>query len=108
MNPDESIIQDLLDKGALEFAGVSDTGEILYNFTPLLKNVMPALYNEHLNHVNGELMNLWEKGFIQMNLFDDNPVVRLTPKAFSDDWKTLSEDERWSLKEIMRILQNKL
>lgn len=108
MNPEENIIQNLLDKGALEFAGVSDTGEILYNFTPMLKNVMPSLYNEHLNHVNSELMNLWEKGFVEMNLFDDNPVVRLTPKAFSDDWKGLSKDEQWSLKEIMRILQNKL
>jgi len=108
MDEEKTIIEELLSKGALEYAGVSDTGEILYNFTPMLKNVMPALYNEHLNHVNSELMNLWEKGFIEMNLFDDNPVVRLSPKAFSDDWKGLSKDEQWSLREIMRILKNKL
>jgi len=108
MDQEQRIIQELLEKGALEFAGVSDTGEILYNFTPMLKNVMPELYNEHLNHVNAELMNLWEKGYIEMNLFDQNPVVKLSPKAFSDDWSMLSKEEQWSLKEIMRILLNKL
>lgn len=108
MDEEKRIIDNLLSNGALEYAGVSDEGEILYNFTPMLKNIMPALYNEHLNHVNSELMNLWEKGFIEMDLMSNNPVVRLSPKAFSDDWKDLSKDEKWSLKEIMRILLNKL
>lgn len=99
------IMDYLMLKGAIEPAGVSDTGEPLYNFTPKLKNVMPSLYNEHLNYVNAELMRLWEKGFVLMNLFDQNPTVRLSDKAFDDfELSALSEQDQFAISEIKRIL----
>jgi len=100
-----NIMDYLMLKGAIQPAGMSETGEPLYNFTPELKNVMPSLYNEHLNYVNAELMRLWEKGFISMNLLDSNPTVRLTDKAFDEfEIATLSEEDQFSMREIKRIL----
>lgn len=105
---DKDIIDYLLLNGALEPAGVSETGEPMYNFTPKLKQVLPELYKEHVKHVNSELMALWEKGFINMDLFDDNPTVTLSKKAFDDtEISKLSEEDQFSIREIKRILLQK-
>jgi len=102
---EKQIIDYLILNGALEAAGISEKGEPLYNFTKKLKEVMPELYNEHINYVNAELMGLWEKGFITMDLFQENPSVRLTDLAFDDVMvSNLSEQEQFSIREIKRIL----
>lgn len=103
---EKEIIERLVVSGALEMAGVdAETGDILYQFTPKLKEVMPELYREHMNYVNSELMGLWEKGFIDMDLLSNNPIVTLTKKAFSDDAvNALSESDRWAIQEIKRLM----
>lgn len=103
---EKEIMDRLLVSGAVEMAGVdSETGEILYHFTDKLKEVMPELYREHMNYVNSELMGLWEKGFVNMDLMKDNPIVTLTEKAFDQDAiNTLSESDRWAVQEIKRLM----
>lgn len=103
---ERGMIDKLLLAGALEVAGVdSNTGEFLYVFTPKLKDVMPELYHQHLNHVNSEIMRLWEKGFVNVDLMSDNPIVTLTSKALDDDaLKDLSEEDRWAIEEMKRIM----
>lgn len=105
-NKENSIFDNLILKGALQMAGVDEnTGEILYQFTPKLKEIMPDLYNEHLNYVNNELMRLWEMGFVNMDLFSDNPIVTLTHKALDQEAiSKLSKEDRWAIEEIRRIL----
>jgi hypothetical protein len=103
---EKELLDYLILKGALEIAGTNEeTGEFLYQFTPKLKDVMPELYNEHINHVNSELMRLWEKGFVSMNLFDENPMVKLSPKAFDrEEISKLSKEDQYSIAELKRIL----
>ena len=105
-NEDKEIIEMLILAGAMQMAGVNeDTGEILYQFTPKLKEVMPALYNEHLNYVNAEVMRLWEKGFVNLDLMAESPMVTLTDKSFNpDEINTLSDHDKWAVEEIKRIL----
>ena len=102
-------IEELILSGALEVAGIdSETGEPLYNFTKKMEDVNPALYKDHLNFVNSEIMALWEQGFIEMDLLSDNPIVRLTDKSTRpDEVRKLSKQQRWSLIEIKRILRSK-
>jgi len=109
MDETRQIIEDLLLSGAMEICGVDkETGEFLYQFTPKLKNVMPDLYNEHLNNVNSEIMRLWEMGFVNVDLMSDTPLVTLTDKAFdSKEISQLSKEDRWSIEEIKRILLSK-
>lgn len=102
------IIDELILSGALQVAGVdSETGEFLYQFTQKLKDVSPALYDEHVNHVNGELMRLWEKGFLNINIDDDNPIVTLTGKALDEnELSKLPKEDRWGIEEIKRLLKS--
>jgi hypothetical protein len=110
MNRDEDqIIEKLILDGGLETVGVDqETGELLYSFTPKIAKLMPDLYEEHLNDVNAQIMNLWEKGFIDLNLFESDPNITLTKKSFNQaSLMTLSKQERWNLLEIMRLLKLK-
>lgn len=100
-------IDRLILSGALQVAGIdSETGDFLYQFTDKLKHVSPELYDEHINHVNGELMKLWEKGLLNINLSDENPIVTLTEKAMDDnELAKLSKEDRWGIEEIKRLLR---
>jgi len=110
MNRDEDqIIEKLILNGGLETVGVDqETGELLYSFTPKIAKLMPDLYQEHLNDVNTQIMNLWERGFVNLNLFESDPNITLTEKSLDpDSLMTLSKQERWNLLEIMRLLKLK-
>jgi hypothetical protein len=107
---EDKIIDDLILKGGLEVAALDeDTGEMLYSFTPKIQELMPDLYDEHIKGVNSEVMNLWEKGFLNLDLFVKDPIITITPKALDkEEVKCLSKQERWSLFEIIRLLQRKV
>ena len=98
----------ILNKG-LEVAGVdSNTGELLYSFTPKIKELMPDLYNAHINHVNQEIMALWEMGFVNVDLMSDNPIVTLTAKAFDNkELEGLSPEHKWGLEEMKRLMKKR-
>jgi len=82
---------------------------MLYSFTPKIQKLMPDLYNEHIRTVNSEVMNLWEKGFLNLDLFQKDPIITITPKALNrEEIEGLSKQERWSLFEIIRLLQRKV
>lgn len=100
------IIDDLILDGGLEFAGIDpETGEMLYLFTPKIKQLMPELYHDHLNFVNDELMALWEKGYVNIELLEDDPLISLTDKSNDPrEMAKLSRQEKWSLQELKRAI----
>ena len=106
---DNELIDGLILNGAIEVSAVDqNTGELLYSFTPKIKELMPSLYKEHMENVNSEVMNLWQKGFLDIDLLSDDPMITITRKALSEDHViTLSKEERWSLSEIIRLLNRK-
>lgn len=106
---DQSAVDYLILHKALEVVGVdSETGELLYGFTAKMKEIMPELYHEHLNHVNAEIMALWEKGFLNVDLLQEEPSVTLTKKAFNkEEISKLPKDKQWGLEEIKRLLRRK-
>jgi hypothetical protein len=99
----------LILSGAIQPAGIDpDTGEMLYNFTKKLKHVHPVLYREVNNMFSRQIMNLWEKGMVDMDPTESNPIVRLTEKAFDKSLiDTLDDETLHSLKEIKRGLNKK-
>ena len=98
----------ILNKG-LEVSGVdSDTGELLYSFTPKIRELMPELYKAHMNHVNSEIMAIWEKGFVNIDFFSEEPVVTLTDKAFDNkEISQLSKDHKWAVEEMKRMMKQR-
>lgn len=102
------IIDHLILEGGIEVAGVDpESGEMLYAFTPKVKEIMPELYHDHLNFVNDELMVLWEKGYVDINFLMDDPLISLTTKSYDpDELQKLSKQEKWSLQELKRVIKN--
>lgn len=102
------IIDHLILEGGLEVAGVDpESGEMLYAFTPKVKEIMPELYHDHLNFINDELMVLWEKGYVDINFLMDDPLISLTKKSYDqEELKKLSKQEKWSLQELKRVINN--
>jgi hypothetical protein len=99
-------IEELILSGALEFSGVDiDSGEMLYNFTDKLKDISPELFKDMSDYISTETMYLWSEGFLDIDVTEINPMVRLTPKAFDDsEINKLSKEKQLTLREIMRII----
>lgn len=105
----DKVLENLILSGALEPAGLDmETGEFLYTFTNKLESVSPMLHNEMTNYFHQEMMSLWQLGFINMDITSDNPTVSINEKAFDEEAiKSLTKDQAYSLKEILRILKQK-
>lgn len=107
MNSDESEFFDsLLLCGAIEVVTINPVnGEFLYNITPKMKDIFPEIYYEHLNKIDSDIKALWELGFLDINIFEENPTVYLTQKALAiDQIEELPQDLSETLDEIKRLL----
>lgn len=106
MDPIDETIEALILSGAIEVVGIdNNTHQPLYAFNSSIKEIMPELYQEHLNEVNRDIMALWESGFVDIDLLNPDPLVTLTDKAFNDDEiEDLSRELQVSLLEIKRLL----
>ncbi len=107
-NPEE-IIDGLILNGGLEFAGMDpETGEPMYRPTSILKNIDPKLSEDMSSYFSSTTMKLWEKGFIDMDVTIEDPLVKLAEKAFDiDAVNSLEKNERVVIKEIIRVLSEK-
>jgi hypothetical protein len=90
---DPNLLDDLIINGAIEFRGVDDNGKILYGFTENAKDVAPEAYGVFVETFYKQIVKLWEKGFLDMDITKMNPVVTPTEKAFNkDDLSLLPND----------------
>ena len=105
---EDDLINNLILKGALEVAGLdAETGEFLYAVNPKLQEVMPDMYEDHLKVVNKDLLNLWEKGYLNIDFFLPDPVVTISEKGLNkDEVSKLTKPEIWALEEVKRLLKN--
>ena len=108
MSEDE-IIDSLILNGGLEFAGVDEeTGEPMYRPTSKLKDIDPKLSEDMSSYFSATTMKLWEKGFIDMDVTLENPLVKLAEKSFDiDAVNLLGKEERVVIKEIIKVLSEK-
>ena len=108
MTSDENeMIEKLILEGALEVAGIdSEDGSLLYSFTPKIKEIMPELYYDHMDSVNSEILSLWERGYVDIDFFSNDPIVKLNSKSFNPiEISKLNKSERWSIEELKRLSQ---
>ena len=106
-NKEDELIKNLILQGALEVAGLdSETGEFLYAITSRMKEIMPDMYEDHLRTVNRDLLNLWEKGYVNIDLFLPDPVVTISEKGLDkNEISKLTKPEIWALEEVKRLLK---
>ena len=105
-NKEDELRKNLILQGALEVAGVdSENGEFLYAITSKMKDIMPDMYEDHLKTVNRDLLNLWEKGYVNIDLFLPDPVVTMSEKGMDkNEISKLTKPEIWALEEVKRLL----
>lgn len=103
---ENSFLEYLILEGALEVAALDvENGEPLYRFTDKLHHISPELYDQHLNMFYSDVMELWQRGFLNINLESQEPVVSLTEKSFDiEAVKNLDKDKRYTLNEIIRLI----
>jgi hypothetical protein len=74
MDPDDedAFVDYLIEIGILEEDGFDEDGEVtyVYNF-PLMKSLMPEMYDEIMQGVNDGLMNLFEHGYVKVDYDED-------------------------------------
>lgn len=103
---EQKLIDDYVAQGALEVVGIDKlTQETMYRVTPKMKTINPEFYKEHEDSVHSSTMYLWEQGFLDINVTEENPIVKLLPNAF-DEAKIakLSINYRFALEDIKGIL----
>jgi len=106
-NNEDELIKNLILQGALEVAGVdSETNELLYTVTSKMQEVMPDMYEDHLTQVNRDLLNLWEKGYVNIDFLLAEPMVTISEKGLDkSEVSKLTKPEVWALEEVKRLLK---
>jgi hypothetical protein len=103
----DEVLEELILKGYIEVSGIdSDTGQIFYAFTELAKKEMPGIEKHFEEEFHKNIMFFWENGFLDMNVFEENPIVRLNPKVFDHDaLSQLTVEQAQSLRIIVDALR---
>jgi hypothetical protein len=103
---EQGSIDYLILNGGIEVAGIDSSGEFLYTFTPKIKELMPELYEEHIDDVNRNILKLWEMGYLDIDFMENDPVITISSKALDqNEFSKLSADDQWHLNEIKRLLK---
>lgn len=102
-------VDKLILNGGLEFAGSdSETGEPLYKPTDRLKELDSKLSDDLSIYFSAVTLKLWEKGFIDMDITEEDPLVKIGPKGLDlDAIKSLDKEERIVIEEIIKALSDK-
>jgi len=103
----DETLEELILMGYVEVSGIdSKTGNILYSFTDLAKKEMPGLEKQFEEEFHKNIMYFWEQGFLDMNVFEANPIIRIKPKAFEEESVSkLSFEQLQALKIIIDALR---
>lgn len=108
MSEPEEILNDLIAKGGLEFAGFdTSSGEAMYRPTPKLKDIDPNLSKDMSLYFSEISMKLWANGFINMDVTLADPMVTLAEKSFDiKQIDTLDKEERQVLEQMIKTLSS--
>jgi len=60
-----------LEIGAIELAGVDESGEMIFAINDKAKELAPELWEAHMNYVDNSLLELYKDGYIDIE-YDEN------------------------------------
>lgn len=104
----DELLEKLILDGIVEFAGLDENGEMLYSFAPDIAQKAPGIYEVMMDLRMKDVRQLWALGFLEMDVSEINPLVRITRLAFDTDaLNKLDKDLLIALEEIKRHMQQK-
>ena len=101
-------VSDMLDNlildGSVEVSGLDmETGSFVYNFTPKLQENNPELFESVMSIFYSIVLQLWERGYVDIDLEDEDPMITLTDKGDNlEDLDSLDRMQREVLKSIVK------
>lgn len=103
----EEKLQELILAGAVEVSAIdSETGEFLYSFTEKINEVDPELARQSEDLFNRFIYILWERGFLNLDMTQDSPMVSLTEKSLDEEEQnTLPHELKMVLLTIIEALR---
>lgn len=110
MDDNSEFIDKLILSGALEPKGLDpETGEIVFSFTEKLEAVDPELYRGFNELIHMYVMELWQKGYIAMDVMSPDPKVSMTEYGMNtNNWAQLEELPMQILKTLMQATLGEL
>jgi hypothetical protein len=110
MSPDEeeyieAFIEYLIFEGALEYIGIDHNDEPIYTVTKKCQEILPELYEEHIQKTDDATFSLWQKGLVEIEFTENEQFVSLTKNSaelYLENKQSLSSDEM----EVLFILAN--
>lgn len=60
-----------LEIGAIELAGVDESGEMIFAINESAKELAPELWQAHMDYVDNTLMELYQAGYVKID-YDEN------------------------------------
>jgi hypothetical protein len=71
-----------LEIGAIEVIGIEDDGEFIFRITDAAKELAPELWEAHEEHINSTLIELYEKGLINVS-YDESleAIIEVTSEG---------------------------
>lgn len=103
MSDKGDFLEQLILLGAVEVAGVDESGEFMYSFTPNIQEVAPDFYSYITNHYSSSIMELWANGFLEIDVDSDGEeIVRLNEKSLDHEAiAQLGDQERLTMAMIL-------
>lgn len=80
---DKEMIAYLEEQGAVIWDGMNDDGEAVFRFDlDVLKTVMPPLYDQIMEEIDQDLMELYQAGMVEMEYDENlNAMFKLSEKG---------------------------
>lgn len=107
MTDPKDIIYALILGGALEVSAVdSESGQLVYAITDKMAELAPEIYKEISDQTQKDVMSLWSRGFLVVDLLSDNPDISLTEMSLDRaNWIDLSDSEYSVMNTVMRMFE---
>jgi hypothetical protein len=72
-----------LEIGAIELAGVDESGEMIFAINDKAKELAPELWEAHMNYVDNSLLELYKDGYIDIE-YDENleAMINLSEEGY--------------------------
>ena len=81
MDDDEKLAH-YIEIGAVELAGMDESGEFIFQITEKARQIAPELWEAHEEHINNSLMHLYEEGLINVTYNEDlEAVIEMSPEG---------------------------
>jgi hypothetical protein len=106
LDPKE-VIDALILSGAIEIDSLDpDTGQFIYKINEKLSEVAPEIWRDLNEQVHRDIMSLWEKGLLLMDVTAQRPVVAPSEIALDRaSWKHLSNSEYSTMNIVMKAFE---